>query len=183
MDPSILELYILSLLDRGLNTKYEFQRQGGISLGSSSPALKRLEEAGIITEQEADDGTKRVRQMLKLTSTGRRIARKGWRKHLDIKASLDVEAILRIIDIAGHEGARRSEIIEFLKAMASQRSHLPADTNTDIAEGITALQEQLAVYRANAEAMFLTDLAKSLARRRKSGTSTNRTRTKVKGDR
>lgn len=182
MDPSILELYILSLLDRGLRTKYEFQRQGGISLGSSSPALKRLQKARLITQQHAEDGTKRVRQILKLTPAGRRVMRWGWRQYFDAEVNLDVEAILRVIDLAGHEGARRREIINFLNAMASQRSR-PTEADKHPAEGVPGLQEQLAAYRANAESMFLSDLAKSLTRRQKSATTTNRTRTKIKGDR
>jgi DNA-binding PadR family transcriptional regulator len=161
---SILELYILSLLDRGLRSKYELQRQGGISLGSSSPALRRLQAAGLITEHEAEDGTNRVRQILKLTLAGRRIARQAWRRHLDIEANLDVEAILRVVDIAVYRGAVTGEIIDFLNAMASRRAHPEARGETSVGEGINNLQEQLAAYRANAESMFLRKLAKSLSK-------------------
>lgn len=179
MDPSILELYILSLLDRGLRTKYELQRHGGISLGSSSPALKRLKGATLITEQQAEDGSKRVRQILKLTPVGRRVMRKNWRQYFDVEVDLDVEAILRVIDIASHEAAPRGEIIEFLNTMAFRRSRL-ADTDQDPTEGLTGLQEQLAAYRANAESAFLSDVAKSLTRTPVSAKSTNRSRTKVR---
>jgi DNA-binding PadR family transcriptional regulator len=182
MDSSILEIYILSLLDRGLRTKYEFQRQGGISLGSSSPALKRLQDAGLITQQQAEDGTNRVRQILKLTPAGRRVARKDWRQYFDVELDLDVEAILRVIDIASHEAAPRGEIIEFLNAMASRRS-LPADTDKELLGGIIGLQEQLAAYRSSAESMFLRELAKSLSRSRKSIIGANRPPAKVKRSR
>src|ERR1700733_14201594 len=45
---SVLDLFILSLLDRGLETPYDLNRQGGLSLGSTVPALRRLESAGPI---------------------------------------------------------------------------------------------------------------------------------------
>jgi DNA-binding PadR family transcriptional regulator len=180
---SVLDIYLLSLIDRGLYTKYDFQRRGGVSLGSSTPALKRLQNAGFIREQEPEDGSKRIRQILKLTPAGRRVVRKGWRQYFKVELNLDVEAILRVIDIAGHEAVPRGEIIDFVNAMASQRSRSPADTNKGIGEGIVGLQEQLVVYRARAESIFLRDLAKSFTRGLKSATSTNRTRTKVKADR
>lgn len=180
MSNSVLDIYLLSLIDRGLCTKYDLQRRGGVSLGSSTPALKRLQNAGLVTEQEAEEDTKRIRQILKLTPAGRRVVRKGWRQHFDVEVNLDVEAILRVIDIAADEAAPRGDIIDFLKAMSSQRNRLPADTDKGIGEGIVGLQEQLVAYRTRAEAMFLRDLAKSLTRRLKSATSTNRTQTKVK---
>ena len=183
MELSILDLYILSLLDRGFRSKYELQRHGGISLGSSTPALKRLLAAGLIRERDSADGTNRVRQILKVTPVGRRIARQEWHQHLDNEADLDVEAILRVVDVASHQGAPRSEIADFLNAMASQRTHTMARGETSAADGIVGLQKQLAAYRANAESVFLRDLAKSLSRTRKSITSTNSPRTKIRGGR
>jgi DNA-binding PadR family transcriptional regulator len=183
MEVSILERYILSLLDRGLRSKYELQRQGGISLGSSTPALKRLLAAGLITERDSADGTNRVRQILKVTSAGRRIARQAWHQHLDTEAGLDAEAILRVVDIASHQDIPRSEIIDFLNTMASQRDRFAADIDKSASEGIVGLQERLAAYRANAESVFLRDLAKSLSRTRKSIISTNSPLTKIKGGR
>jgi DNA-binding PadR family transcriptional regulator len=182
MDLSILELYILSLLDRGLRSKYELQRKGGVSLGSSTPALKRLKGAGLITEQEAKEATKRIRQILMLTTAGRRLARQDWRNHPDLEANLDVEAILRVIDIASYQAAPQYEVVDFLKAMASRRAH-PIARGASLADGVTGLQEQLAAYRANAESVFLSQLAKSLSRSRKSATSTNPPRTKAKAGR
>ncbi len=182
MSNSVLDIYLLSLIDRGLCTKYDLQRRGGVSLGSSTPALKRLQNAGLITEKKAEDDSKRLRQLLALTPAGRRIARRGWRQYFDVEVNLDVEAILRVIDIAGYESAPRREIIEFLNAMVSQRSR-PPESDKSLGEGIVGLQERLVAYRARAESMFLRDLAKSLTRRLRSPTSTNRTRTKVKGDR
>ena len=173
MDLSILELYILTLLDRGLRSKYELQREGGVSLGSSTPALKRLRAAGLITQQHSDDGTKRVRQIVTLTAAGHNVAHQGWRQHFDENAKLDVEAILRIVEIARYRAASRSQIIGFLKAMASQRNRLSADTEKITGDGIVGLQCQLAAYRAKAEAMFLENLAKPLTKSRKRVTSTN----------
>ena len=33
----VLDLYVLSLLERGLETAYSFQREVGLSLGASTP--------------------------------------------------------------------------------------------------------------------------------------------------
>ncbi|HYD16500.1 MAG TPA: PadR family transcriptional regulator [Candidatus Nanoarchaeia archaeon] len=48
---SSLEVFILALISQGLNTTYAFQSEVGLSLGASVPALKRLEEAGLVTRK------------------------------------------------------------------------------------------------------------------------------------
>jgi hypothetical protein len=122
----------------------------------------------------------RVRQMLKLTPAGRRVARQGWRKLFRKEADLDMEAILRIVDIAAHCGASKREILEFLDAMASQRSgsSLPADSN--LADGIVALQRQWSAARTKAEAKFLAELA-TRYRGPRPTSPTKQARTKVTG--
>lgn len=183
MSHSVLDIFLLSLIDRGLCTKYDLQRRGGVSLGSSTPALKRLQKAGLITQHEAEQDSKRLRKMLELTAAGRRIARHGWREYFDAEVNLDLEAILRIVDVAGHHGAPRGAIIEFLDAMASQRSRLPAKTHHCTGESIIGFQEQLAACRVKADSTFLKNLASSLSRSRKSRTRTNQPRPKVSGPR
>jgi DNA-binding PadR family transcriptional regulator len=180
---SVLDIYLLSLIDRGLSTRYDLQRRGGVSLGSSTPALKRLQLAGLVTEREADDGTMRIRQVLNLTPAGRRVSRKAWRDYFRQDANLDVEAILRVVDIARYEAVPRGEIVEFLNTMASQRSALLANTDQGVGDGVVDLQDQLLAYRATAESKFLKDLAKSHSQSRKSVADTNQPRIKVRRNR
>jgi DNA-binding PadR family transcriptional regulator len=175
---SVLDVYLLSLIDRGQCTKYDLQRRGGVSLGSSTPALRRLRLAGLITEEETDDGTMRIRQILKLTSAGRRIGRQAWREYFDKDAELDIEAILRIVDIASHSGASKRQIVGFLDGMASQRTANSFEDDSN-AEGIVGLQRQWLTTRTTAEASFLADLAGAY-RRSKSGPSAKQARSKVR---
>ena len=73
---SVLDLFILSLLDRGLETPYDLQRQGGLSLGSTVPALRRLAAAGLIRKREASEASKRPRHSYQLYAAGRNRAQK-----------------------------------------------------------------------------------------------------------
>ena len=75
---AVLDLYVLSLLDRGLETPYSLQREGGLSLGASTPSLRRLSTAHLVKRKEEQGSTNRPRHAYALTATGRDIARTGW---------------------------------------------------------------------------------------------------------
>ena len=125
MTYSILELYLLSLIDRGLRSKYDLQRQGGVSLGSSSPALMRLVESKLIRQQPSEQGSGRPRQQLSLTPSGRKAVRTGWRAPLANDSDADLEAIMRVADMAIHYGASPNEIASYLRRVAAKRKDLP----------------------------------------------------------
>src|SRR5258708_23229447 len=74
---SVLELFILSVLDRGLETPYDLNRQGGLSLGSTVPALRRLETAGLVRKKAAVGSSKRPRHWFQLSAAVRQLARGG----------------------------------------------------------------------------------------------------------
>ncbi len=67
---SVLDLYIMSLIGRSLQTAYELQVHGRISLGSSSPALKRLKAAGAIESEVSTTEKNKTRQDFKLPRWG-----------------------------------------------------------------------------------------------------------------
>lgn len=48
-EPSSLDIFLLALIDSGLTTPYEFQRQAGISVGAAIPALKYLLRKKLVT--------------------------------------------------------------------------------------------------------------------------------------
>lgn len=66
MNPSIFDVYLLSLIDRGLETPYDLLKQGGVSLGSAVPALRRLEAASLVKRMAQVGSSKRLRHRLKL---------------------------------------------------------------------------------------------------------------------
>ena len=82
LNASILDSYILSLLERGLETPYELQRQGGLSLGASTPALRRLLKAKLVTRDEKASATNRPRHVYKVTRSGGETARLAWKPFL-----------------------------------------------------------------------------------------------------
>jgi DNA-binding PadR family transcriptional regulator len=119
---SVLELFILSLIDRGLQTAYDLQHQAGISLGSSTPALQRLATAGLIKRDVVTSTSRRPRHCYRITAAGRKLARTGWIDRLKDPAPNDLEAVLRLLDMATHYRADVDDIAGFLKSSARDRT-------------------------------------------------------------
>lgn len=112
---SSLELFILSCIDRGLETPYDLQRQAGLSLGATNPALKRLIKAGLLKRSTGKSPTRRPRHQYILTPDGRILARNGWKEFLkDPGSPPDIDSILRILDLAIHYGAPKPSIIAMI---------------------------------------------------------------------
>jgi DNA-binding PadR family transcriptional regulator len=124
MDISILDVFILSLLDRGLETPYDLQRQGGLSLGASSPALQRLLKANLVKRDEGASATNRPRHLYQLTAIGKREVRAAWEPFLVDDPPPDIDSILRIADMAAHYRAQKPKIRSFLKRASEKRSQL-----------------------------------------------------------
>ena len=111
---SILELFILTLLDRGMKSKYELQRRGGVSLGSSTPALLRMQAEKLVLQETAGVEGERKRHQIKLSKQGRHFARTAWKAFLMEAPDLDLDSILRLIDISAGYGATAFELADFL---------------------------------------------------------------------
>src|ERR1700674_192044 len=125
MSLSVLDVFVLSLLDRGLETPYDLQRQGGLSLGASTPALQRLVKGNLVVRAESASATNRPRHLYQLTPTGKREARAAWKPFLEGNDSPpDIDSILRIADMAAHHGAEKPKIRSFLKRAAERKSQL-----------------------------------------------------------
>ncbi|HZL28041.1 MAG TPA: hypothetical protein VFC39_16070 [Acidobacteriaceae bacterium] len=173
MAASILELFMLSLIDRGLTSKYALQRRGGISLGSSSPALTRMQRAGLVVQDVDASLGKRPRHELKLAAAGKRLARSGWKIHLRESDGADIESAFRIADMAVHYGAKAAEIATFLSTMAAKRleiarSAAPASDFRSAGTSAVDMQAQWALARQQAEARFLSKVADSYLSERSS---------------
>jgi DNA-binding PadR family transcriptional regulator len=162
---SVLDLFILSLLDRGLETPYDLQRQGGLSLGSTVPALRRLAVAGLIRKREAAGTSKRPRHNYQLSALGRTRAQSGWKTYLKSPDQMDLDAVLRVVDMAQHYNAKTIDIVAFLEAAASER-RVSARSGISSRSGSLSLlttREVWNVARLTAEAKFLLGSAKAVS--------------------
>lgn len=166
MNPTILDRYILSLVDRGLKSKYELQRKGGVSLGSSSPAIRRMQAAKLIVQTADGTPGMRPRHELKLTLKGKRLVQCGWKKLLAESTDADFESALRLADMARHYGSKQAEITQFLRGLASKRaaaakSRSRARHVDDHRLAIIELLNSWSAVRLQTESTFLRKLASS----------------------
>jgi DNA-binding PadR family transcriptional regulator len=97
---STLDLFLLRLIDSGIDTPYQFRERVGLSVGATLPALKRLEAAGLI-----DRKAKALRNKQQYTIT--RAGRHHLRSHMQIsfhqienQRFADSESVLRMVSLA-----------------------------------------------------------------------------------
>jgi DNA-binding PadR family transcriptional regulator len=165
---SVLDLFILSLLDRGLQTPYDLNRQGGLSLGSTVPALRRLTAAGLIKKREATGTSKRPRHAYQLSNAGQTQAREGWKKYLKTHNQMDLDAVLRVADMAHYYNVKAEDIVEFVDSVISERrmpgrSRLSNLDATSVSLGYMTALVAWNAARLKAEEKFLAALAKSVS--------------------
>lgn len=122
MSLSILDLFLLSMIDRGAQSPYELQRTAGVSQGAAVPSLRRLLAAKLVTRKDGIAATNRPRHEYHLTPEGKKEARSGWKAHFqETSSGSDLDSLLRIVDIASHNGADKKKIKSFLKHAAEAR--------------------------------------------------------------
>ena len=168
METPILDLYILSLLERGLETPYDLNRKGGISLGASTPALKRLIDNKLVRRANGPAAGKRRANRYSLTEAGREQAHQGWRPYFkELRVPADLDSVLRLVDLAMQHKLKQAQITEFLKQAARDRSDLAREAGARMA---TRQQNPLSYAatrsiwdwtRLEAEAQAMSDLAKT----------------------
>jgi DNA-binding PadR family transcriptional regulator len=124
MNLSVLDVFVLSLLDRGLETPYDLYRQGGLSLGASTPALQRLVKADLVKRGESASATNRPRHEYRLTTSGKKAAQSAWKPFLDDEPPSDLDSLLRVVDMAAHYCTEKPKIRAFLKRAADGKSLL-----------------------------------------------------------
>jgi hypothetical protein len=65
----------------------------------------------------------RPRHEYKLTPAGKQAAQSGWKAHFqETSAGIDLDSLLRIVDVAFHYGADKKKIKSFLKHAAGRAS-------------------------------------------------------------
>lgn len=164
MESSVLDIFILSLLDRGYETTYDLQRQAGLSLGSTVPALRRLEGKRLITRRETFTPGARPKYSFALTSAGKRLARSGWKAFLKPGRADDLDAILRIVELARANEVTPAKIRNFLEGSSQTRLELAKTRDgsqaAEESQDYTSTRRQWNRARLEAEAKFLACMAK-----------------------
>jgi DNA-binding PadR family transcriptional regulator len=168
-----LELFVLALVQRGVNTPYRLL-SAGLSQGATLPVLGRLESSGHI--HRGKPGL-RGRTEFELTAAGRRHLQAGWQTLLEAPVSGDIETVLRAASLAVLSGADRKTVTTYLERAAKAKT---ADSKSRKAECNESKPSQLAepdpgIYnwmlatnaaaRVAAEAKVLRELATTLLRR------------------
>jgi DNA-binding PadR family transcriptional regulator len=110
---SSLELLLLSFVQEGLCTAYELKAKAGISLGSTIPALARLEKDGLL---RASAPAARNSRSFQITPAGLKALAKDWR-NLSSSAS-DPDGAVRIVYLAWKHGSP-SEAVKVLRTASS----------------------------------------------------------------
>ena len=172
---SILELFILSHIDRGHTTPYAMQREAGLSLGATSPTLPKLAKKGLVRRDTGRTATNRPKHEYALTAAGKEQARQGWKAHLepDGNPPTDIDALLRLVDIAQHYGAEPAQLAALAndaavaRRLMSKRCSLEfTGTKANEAFGYRNIRAKLDAQRYKAEAEGLSSLAENLGRKR-----------------
>ena len=148
---TVLEHFILSQLERGLETPYDLMRRAGVSLGASVPALRRLSAAGLVKKGRETSDSNRPRHVYKLTAEGAKRARTGWKQYLEGKSNLiDLDEVLRVCDMACHYSHDHADIAAFLGSAARDRSVLARQAQIGI-DMQSAVSLDYMSMRANCE--------------------------------
>ena len=95
--PSTLELFLLHLIAEGVVTQYDLLKVAGLSVGSSSPALSRLKNRGLV---EASPAGARRRSEYKLTRMGRALLRRQLVELITEAQIQDTDSLFRAVAIA-----------------------------------------------------------------------------------
>ena len=120
---SNLELFVLAMIQQGLETPYDFRMKAGLSLGSTVPVLSRLEADGLIKGSEP--GLRRSRKY-SISGKGVKALTAEWVNHLRDRPT-DIDSALRIAYLAwrfdGQETAAKflREAGESFRGLSSSR--------------------------------------------------------------
>ena len=165
---SILELFILSCIDRGHTTPYAMQREAGLSLGATSPTLPKLAKQGLVRRETGRTATNRPKHEYTLTTAGKEQARQGWKALVeeDTNPPADLDALLRLVDMAQYYGAGPGQLVRLMKDAAVARRQMGkrcslefSGAKTKEAFGYRSTRAKLDALRYKAEAEGLSGLA------------------------
>jgi DNA-binding PadR family transcriptional regulator len=160
---SSLDFLILVLAMHEDVTAYDLKSKADVSVAAALPALKRLENAGLVKMML---GSRRSRRY-QLSTSGRRTLRRAGRT-LDRPIPDDFESVIRVACVLTVLNPRR--VSSFLKRAADQRRRIATNLAPSVrragilsaAERHRWMKEVAAVHRVKAEAVALDQLRKLL---------------------
>lgn len=134
-----LELFLIALIKRKINTPYLLQASAGLSPGATIPVLKRMGAAGYV--RRGSPGF-RKRTEYQVTAKGSRHLSSTWPGMLESSVPTDMEAILRTASLAILCGADRKRVAAYLERAARTK----APDSTKKIEPLPAIHEQARLY-------------------------------------
>jgi DNA-binding PadR family transcriptional regulator len=157
-----LDLFVLALIDSGISTPYELQKEAGLSPGATIPTLQRLLEGGYVSQGKPGP---RRRTDHKITSAGKKLLKSGWRELLDDGPSGDLDADLRVVLLLLWAGEERRQAMDFLRQSAAKKAEaLAALSQDEEIDGTTPLANWYRSLRSAAvKAMLKGESAAALA--------------------
>jgi DNA-binding PadR family transcriptional regulator len=120
-----LEVFILALISQGLTTTYALQSEAGLSLGATVPALKRLQDAGLVSKKVSGR-----RHEFTLTRTGEKVLR-DWRPP-SRRSGTDFDDLLRTAFLTVLLVRDRTAAAELLRQGSRARSRAAEDRTDDL---------------------------------------------------
>lgn len=167
---STLDVFVLALVAEGTDTLYALKREAGLSVGATTPAIRRLTSVGLLERAAADSA--RGRQRLAITEKGRR--RVKAQSAALIRAGIeqvpkDLESIVRLAVLARTTG-NRAMVVPFLRAALAAHHPVKSPKRGDglpIRTAAGTYHSVLAEWQQRVDlvkAKFLKDLAKLLLR-------------------
>jgi DNA-binding PadR family transcriptional regulator len=165
-----LELFLIALVKREINTPYALHHNVGLSPGATIPVLKKLELDGDV--RRGTPGPRR-RAEYQTTPAGDRRLNSGWQALLEAPIPTDIDAILRIASLGLLSGAAPKRIAAYLRRAAAANS--PDSKLRKLEEELSRKQPQAVPYawmkaahlkaRRAAEGKLLLQLASGLLKR------------------
>jgi DNA-binding PadR family transcriptional regulator len=170
---SDLDLFILALVRSGLATAYDLKSKAGLSVGSTTPVLRRLKKAGLISGSKP--GARGSRKF-EVTPVGIKTLDSGWRSAISVPS--DFDSTLRAIYLAWLFGDSRivSKVIEksvsaqeqLALVRAAEAAQLKrADATIVTGKSFRWLRAVCSAAELRARANVLRDIAKILPKKSK----------------
>jgi DNA-binding PadR family transcriptional regulator len=164
-----LDFFVLALIDGGVSTPYELQKEAGLSQGATNPALQRLLAARFV--RQGKPGARR-RTDYKVTATGKKLLRDGWLPLIEAGPSGDVDSDLRVALLAIWASGDRRLAVDFLRQSGDKKMESIATTElsgdpgevTPLARWYTDLRSATTKALLTAEAEAIRAMAGSLPR-------------------
>ena len=113
-----LDFFVLALIDGGVSTPYELQKEAGLSQGATNPALQRLLAARFV--RQGKPGARR-RTNYKVSAAGKKLLRDGWLPLIEAGPSGDVDSDLRVALLAIWGSGDRRLAANFLRQSADKQ--------------------------------------------------------------